>query len=105
MLVFLNLNCDIAGNFFDHIVESIFSVLHKKIKNNIQIFQDSFVVGTDEEESEEEITHSELSEDGSADLDEITIEPIRPNKRKSDEIKQSKVKKRLRIIEMSSDSD
>lgn len=47
---------------------------------------------------------TEISDDQSTDLDEITIAEIRPNKRKSDDIKNG-VKKRRRIIEMSSDSD
>lgn len=67
-------------------------------------------MGSDEEDEDVdgEDSHSDctvISNDVSTDLDEITIAPIRSNKRKSDEIRQSKVKKRLRIIEMSSDSD
>lgn len=46
-----------------------------------------------------------LSEDELSEFDEITIAKTRPNKRKLDEIKNSEVKKRRRIIEMSSDSD
>ncbi|XP_055315691.1 uncharacterized protein LOC129575739 isoform X2 [Sitodiplosis mosellana] len=70
--------------------------------------EDSFVVGSDEDEEEEEGNESDctvISNDVSTDFDEITIAPIKSNKRKSDETKQSRAKKRLRIIEMSSDSD
>lgn len=62
-------------------------------------------MGTDEEmESDSRSDCTEISNDQSTDLDEITIAEIRPNKRKSDDIKNGG-KKRRRIIEMSSDSD
>lgn len=63
-------------------------------------------MGSDEEEEEEEITDSDctvISNDVSIDIDEITVAHTGPNKRKSDEGMNRK--KRLRIIEMSSDSE
>lgn len=61
------------------------------------------MVGSDEEvdsDCTEFSSESELSE-----FDEITIAETRPNKRKLNEFKSGDVKKRRRIIEMSSDSD
>lgn len=46
------------------------------------------------------VSENELSE-----FDEITLAEVRPSKRKLDEVKYTEVKKRRRIIEMSSDSD
>lgn len=66
--------------------------------------QDSFVVGSSDEEVDSDCTEF-VSENESSDFDEITIAGNRPSKRKLDEVKYSEVKKRRRIIEMSSDSD
>lgn len=105
-----------SRNLWHQIIQDMKRLVHFNFTfrncNSIQnkYVQDSFVVGSDEEDEDVdgEDSHSDctvISNNVSTDLDEITIAPIRSNKRKSDEIKQSKVKKRLRIIEMSSDSD
>lgn len=59
-------------------------------------------MSTDEDE---DLDGTDDSEGDVTDFDEITIAPMRTNKRKSDETKSSKSKKRRRIIQASSDSD
>lgn len=77
--------------------------IYKNSSHSYVHFQDSFVVGSDEEVDSDCTEFS--SENELSDFDEITIAETRPNKRKLDEIKSAEVKKRRRIIEMSSDSD
>lgn len=61
------------------------------------------MVGSDEEVDSDCTEYS--SENELSEFDEITIAETRPNKRKLDDNKTGEVKKRRRIIEMSSDSD
>lgn len=61
------------------------------------------MVGSDEEVDSDCTEYS--SENELSEFDEITIAGTRPNKRKLDDNKTGEVKKRRRIIEMSSDSD
>lgn len=61
------------------------------------------MVGSDEEVDSDCTAYSSGNE--SSEFDEITIAETRPNKRKLDENKTAEVKKRRRIIQLSSDSD
>lgn len=59
-------------------------------------------MSTDEDDDQDD---TDDSEGDLTDFDDIIIAPIITNKRKSNEIKSSKLKKRRRIIQASSDSD